>query len=64
MTAQRRGVRLRGGNRQIGRLVGCFDGSRSKFGLDAGSILDGEISLGLQKVDVCPSLGDKMEDEG
>ena len=62
--ARRRSVRLRGGDWQIGRLFGCFDGSRSKFGLDAGSALDGEISLSLQKVDVCPCLGDNVEDEG
>ena len=55
---------LRDGDWQNGRLFGQFDGSRSKFGPDAGSVLYGEISLSLQKVNVCPSLGDKMQDEG
>jgi len=59
-----RSIMLRGGGLQNGRLFGRFDGRRSKFGLDAASVLCGEISLSLQKVDVCPSLGDKIGDEG
>jgi hypothetical protein len=62
--ARRGSVRLRGGDWQIGRPFGCLDSGRSEFGLDAGSVLYGEISLSLQKVDVCPSLGDNMGDEG
>jgi len=59
-------IRLRDGNWRNGRLFGSlrFNGSRSKFGLYVGSVLDGEISLSLQKVDVRPSLGDDMENEG
>jgi len=55
---------LRGGCWHSGRLFGRFDGSSSKFGLYVGSVLYGEISLSLQKVDICPSLGDNMEDKG
>lgn len=55
---------LRGGDWQFDRLFRCLDSSRSKFGLYSGGVLCGEITLGLQKVDVCPCLGDKMEDEG
>ena len=64
LVARRTGVRLRGGDWQTGRLFGCLDGGRSKFGLYAGSVLHGEISLSLQEVNVCSSLGDKMEGEG
>ena len=52
------------GDRQTGRFSGCVGGDRSKFGSYAGSIFQGEISLSLQKVDVCPSLGDNVGGEG
>ena len=59
-------IRLRDGNWRNGRLFGSlrFNGNRSKFGLDFGSVIYGEISLSLEKIDVCPSLRDEMEDEG
>lgn len=59
-----KGVRLRGGDWQINRLFWCLDGGRCKFGLYISSVFYGEISLSPQKVDICLSLGDKMEDEG
>lgn len=64
LVARRRGMGLGGWDWQTGRLIGWLDGGRSESGLDSSGILCGEISLSLQKVDVCPSLGDKMEDEG
>ena len=63
LVARRRGVRLRR-DWHTGRLFGCLDCGRSKFRLYAGSVLHGEISLSLQEVNVCSSLGDKMEGEG
>ena len=56
LVARCRSVMLRDRDWRDRRLFGRFDGSRSKFGLDLGSVLYGKISLSLQKVDVCPSL--------
>jgi hypothetical protein len=40
------------------------DGARSKLGLYVGGVLYSEVSLSMQKVDVRPSLGNKMGDKG
>lgn len=65
MVAWRRGIRLKGGDWHVDRLFGwSLYGGGGKFGLYVGGILHGEITLSLQKIDVCPSLGDEMRDEG
>lgn len=65
VVARRRSMRLRDGDWDLGRLFRwTLYGGGGKFSLYVGSILYGEITLSLQKIDVCPSLGDNMEDEG
>jgi hypothetical protein len=64
LVAWRRGMLLMGGDWEIDSLVGRLNGGGSEFGLDVGSIIHGKIPLGVQKVDVRPSLGDKVGDEG
>ena len=55
-------MRLRGGDRCVDRVLGCLDSGQ--LGSYADSVLCGEISLSLQKVYVCSSLRNKMENEG